>query len=254
MLSFPHAKINLGLRITRKRPDGFHDLETCFFPVPEVFDALEMCPSPESSLEIYGMEWNEPQEANLVWKAMDLFRKEEPSLPPLSWFIQKKIPTGAGLGGGSSDASFALRMMAKYCNWSSEDPRLLKLAATLGSDCAFFLQDQAMLGSGRGEILEAFPVDLSAYEIRFVFPGIHISTAKAFAGVVPKPGENSLKEILSLRPEEWNGKLVNDFEESIFPQFPELKKVKDKFYEEGAIYASMSGSGSSMFGIFRKNS
>lgn len=254
MLSFPHAKINLGLRITRKRSDGFHDLETCFFPVPEIFDALEMCPSQESSLDIYGMEWNEAPEANLVWKAMELFRKEEASLPPLSWFIQKKIPTGAGMGGGSSDASFALRMMAKYCNWSSGDPRLLKMAATLGSDCAFFLQDQPMLGTGRGEILEPFSIDLSAYEIRFVCPGIHISTAKAFAGVSPKTSEIPLKEILSLNPAQWKGKLKNDFEDSIFPQFPALQIVKDKFYDEGAIYASMSGSGSSMFGIFQKNS
>ena len=252
MLSFPHAKINLGLRIIRKRPDGFHDLETCFFPVPEVFDALEMCPSRESSLEIFGMEWNEPQEANLVWKAMDLFRKEEPSLPPISWFIQKKIPTGAGLGGGSSDASFALRMMAKYCNWSSEDPRLLKMAATLGSDCAFFLQDQAMLGSGRGEILESFPVDLSAYEIRFVFPGIHISTAKAFAGIKLSQPEMALTEILSMPVETWKWHLNNDFEQSLFPQFPELKASKEKLYEDGAEYAAMSGSGSTIFGLFKK--
>jgi len=183
---------------------------------------------------------------------MELFRKEEPSLPPLEWHIQKRIPAGAGLGGGSSDATFALRMMAKLTGWNEQDKRLHKMAAHLGSDCAFFLQDAPMLGFGRGEILKANPLDLSGYDIRFIFPGIHISTAKAFSGIKISKPEISLVEILSQPVDTWKDVLKNDFEDSLFPQFPELKAAKEKLYAEGAVYASMSGSGSTVFGIFDK--
>jgi 4-diphosphocytidyl-2-C-methyl-D-erythritol kinase len=252
MLCFPHAKINLGLRIVGKREDGFHDLETCFYPVQDLCDGLEMLEAEHSDLFVYGMPWTENRESNLVWKAMELFRKEEPSLPPLEWHIQKRIPAGAGLGGGSSDATFALRMMAKLAGWNEQDVRLYKMAAHLGSDCAFFLQDAPMLGFGRGEILKAIPLDLSSYDVRFIFPGIHISTAKAFSGIQISKPEISLADILSQPVETWKDVLKNDFEDSLFPQFPELKAAKEKLYAEGAIYASMSGSGSTVFGIFAK--
>jgi 4-diphosphocytidyl-2-C-methyl-D-erythritol kinase len=253
MLRFPHAKINLGLRIVAKRPDGFHDLETCFYPVPELCDGLEMLEAAESDLTIHGESWAESRESNLVWKAMDLFRSFEPNLPPLNWHLLKRIPSGAGLGGGSSDAAFALRMMAAFSGWHEQDERLFEMAAKLGSDCSFFIQDKSMLGFGRGEILKPAEINLDAFDIRFIFPGIHISTAKAFSGISVTRPEKSIEEVLSLPVEEWRNHLKNDFEESLFPVFPELQQAKEKLYSEGAVYASMSGSGSALFGLFKKN-
>jgi 4-diphosphocytidyl-2-C-methyl-D-erythritol kinase len=253
MLRFPHAKINLGLRVVAKRTDGYHDLETCFFTVSDLCDALEMLEAETSDLTIYGVNWTESRESNLVWKAMELFRQEEPSLPPLHWHLLKRIPSGAGLGGGSSDAAFALRMMADFCGWKENDDRLFAMAASLGSDCSFFIQDKAMLGSGRGEILQPMEIDLSKYEIRFIFPRIHISTAKAFAGISVSRPEITLREILGLPAEQWKSHLQNDFEDSLFPLYPELAAAKEKFYADGAVYASMSGSGSALYGIFRKS-
>jgi 4-diphosphocytidyl-2-C-methyl-D-erythritol kinase len=251
MLSFPHAKINLGLHILRKRVDGFHDLETCFYPVRETCDALEMIPAQDAeTLEIMGMEWHEPIEKNLVWKAYQMFRTLVPEFPPQKWFLLKKIPTGGGLGGGSSDAAFALKMMASQMGWEPHDPRLFEMAARLGSDCACFLYDQPAFGRGRGEILEPLSLDLSAYRIELVFPGIHISTAEAFAGILPKTPSIPLSKILRLPVSEWKTLLHNDFEESLFPKYPMLKAAKEALYQKGAVYAAMSGSGSAMFGLF----
>lgn len=251
MVSFPFAKINLGLRILRKRADGFHDLETCFFPLPETCDVLEMLPSESGgSLRVEGMDWSEPKEQNLIWKAQEAFRGLEPGFPAQDWTVLKKIPTGGGLGGGSSDAAFALRMMAEKAGWPKDDPRLQELAARLGSDCAYFLHDAACIGTGRGEVLEPFELDLSAYEIRLVFPGIHVSTAQAFSRVQPQVPEKGLKEILRQPVATWKEELVNDFEPSVFAQFPELAEAKEKLYRQGAVYAAMSGSGSTLFGLF----
>lgn len=251
MVSFPFAKINLGLRILRKRADGFHDLETCFFPLPETCDVLEMLPSESGgSLRVEGMDWSEPKEQNLIWKAQEAFRGLEPGFPAQDWTVLKKIPTGGGLGGGSSDAAFALRMMAEKAGWPKDDPRLQELAAGLGSDCAYFLHDAACIGTGRGEVLEPFELDLSAYEIRLVFPGIHVSTAQAFSRVQPQVPEKGLKEILRQPVATWKEELVNDFEPSVFAQFPELAEAKEKLYRQGAVYAAMSGSGSTLFGLF----
>lgn len=254
MLHFPPAKINLGLRILRKRSDCFHDLETCFFPVHQHCDVLEMLPAKESSMEVYRADWDGNTENNLVWRAMEIFRTAVPELPPLQWHLLKNIPSGAGLGGGSSDAAYALRMLAAYCNWAPDDKRLYEMAAKLGSDCAFFLLDGPAIGTGRGELLEPFPLDLQGYEIRLVLPGIHISTAEAFSKVTPKEPLFPLREILRRPVEEWKELLINDFEASVFPLYPELKKAKEMLYNQGAVYASMSGSGSALFGLFRKES
>jgi 4-diphosphocytidyl-2-C-methyl-D-erythritol kinase len=250
MLVFPPAKINLGLRILRKRSDGYHDLETCFFSVPGCSDALEMLPTEQDSLKVHRADWSGEPEKNLVWKAMQLFRKYEPALPPLEWNLLKNIPSGAGLGGGSSDAAWALRLMAKFCDWPPDDSRLHEMAASLGSDCAFFLLDGPAIGSGRGEVLQAIELDLSGLEIRLIFPGIHISTADAFAQVVPKNHELPLRQILQKPVSEWKELLTNDFEDSLFPRYPELAAAKEKLYHDGAVYASMSGSGSALFGLF----
>lgn len=253
MLHFPTAKINLGLRILRKRSDGFHDLETCFFPVKQCCDVLEMLEAPVSSMKVYRADWEGSVEKNLVWRAMELFRKHQPELPPLQWHLLKNIPSGAGLGGGSSDAATALRLMAEFSGWKADDPRLFEMAARLGSDCAFFLMGGPAIGKGRGEVLEELQLDLSAYEIRLVFPGIHISTAEAFAGVQPSVPQSSLKEILSLPPRLWKDLLVNDFEKSVFQKFPSLMAEKEKLYAAGAVYASLSGSGSALYGLFPGN-
>jgi len=253
MLVFPHAKINLGLHVIRKREDGFHELETCFYPALDLCDALEMLPAQEDpGLEIFGADFTGPKESNLVWKAMEMFRKEEPLFAEHSWYLLKKIPSGGGLGGGSSDAAFALRLMAQKAGWEKNDLRLHKIAATLGSDCAFFLYDQPMYGTGRGEILEPFSLDLSEYRIEFVFPGIHVSTAMAFSRFQPAIPKRSIREILELPFSEWRDLLKNDFEDSVFPQFPVLAEHKQDLYNRGAVYASMSGSGSTLFGLFKK--
>lgn len=255
MLVFPHAKINLGLHILRKRVDGYHDLETCFYPAFECSDVLEMLPADgEAELRILGMEWNEPKESNLVWKAMKAFQKEEPGFPDHSWYLLKKIPTGAGLGGGSSDAAFALRLMAQKAGWEPNDPRLHQLAAKLGSDCAFFLQDRPQWGTGRGEILTKAEVDLSGYRLKLDFPGVHVSTPLAFSRVTPKEPDLPLREVLNRPIREWKELLVNDFEASVFAHFPELAKRKQDLYDRGAVYASMSGSGSALFGLFPEKS
>lgn len=254
MLLYPNAKINLGLHVLRKRPDGFHDLDTAFFPLFACADALELIPSPDRSdaLHIHDRGWTESPESNLVWKAMLAFRTVFPELPPLHWHIKKGIPTGAGLGGGSSDAAFALRMMARLMGISESDPRLFDLAAGLGSDCAFFLLNKPAIGSGRGEILEPLDLDLSEFRIEWVYPQVHISTAQAFSRVVPREGRPSIRELLSRDPETWKQDLVNDFEDSVFSLFPDLAAIKEGFYQQGATYASLSGSGSALFGLFRR--
>jgi len=253
LILFPHAKINLGLSILEKRKDGYHNLETCFFPVFKLFDGLEILDTIENpSFQVFNADWTESKEKNLVWKSVEKFREYEPELGPISCFLVKNIPSGGGLGGGSSDASFALRLLAKKKGWKEDDPRLFEMAVQLGSDCAFFLQDGPMIGRGRGEILEPFSLDLSDYDIQFVFPKISVSTAEAFESVIPNKNRAPLKDILSLPIEEWRVKLKNDFEESVFKKYPQLAAYKDDFYEKGAVYASLSGSGSTLFGLFKK--
>lgn len=255
MITFPHAKINLGLHITERRADGYHNLETCFYPLPTLCDSLELIPVEKgrANLSIYGMDWNEPKEKNLIWKAWSKFREFESNCPDFHWHLLKKIPTGGGLGGGSSDAAFALRMLAEFCGWNRHDSRLQEMAAELGSDCAFFLHDQPMMGTGRGEVLSPVSVSLQGYRIEWVTPAIHVSTRDAFSKVVPKRPERSISEILALPVENWKGLLVNDFEESVFTVYPELAKVKRALYEKGAVYSSLSGSGSTLYGLFKED-
>ena len=252
MILFPHAKINLGLNIIGKRSDGFHDLETCFYPVKSLYDALEMLPSSSgiSSLKTYNSDWDGPNEQNLVWKAYQLFLKYEPDLKPLDWHLYKKIPSGGGLGGGSSDAVSALRLLAVKAGWKSDDERLNKMAAVLGSDCSFFLHDSPMFGSGRGEVLQPIKLSYSKFRVEFIFPGIHIYTAQAFANIQPALRSKSISSILQQHFSTWRKELINDFEASVFPVYPELETIKTSLYNKGAFYASLSGSGSTMFGLF----
>lgn len=253
MIVFPNAKINLGLRVLRKREDGYHDIETCFFPVSDLYDVLEISSSDQGvEMQVTGSDWQGPVTENLVYKAYQLFAAREPNIRPHKIQLIKSIPSGAGLGGGSSDAAFALQLLAHLYGWPSDDPGLFQMALSLGSDCPFFLVNKPCMAFGRGELLEPFSLDLSAYRFEFVFPGISVSTAKAYSLIRPSESGPKLGDILSQPIETWKHQLINDFEEPVFQMHPELEKAKRALYEKGAVYAAMSGSGSTLFGIFHK--
>lgn len=251
MKSFPDVKINLGLNVLRKRPDGFHDLETLFVPYYGFSDILEIDPvSGEASIEIEGGNWD--PHTDLTWKAYQLL-KEDFDLPPVHISLVKRSPVGAGLGGGSADAAFALKMLSGMFSLGLDDTRLAAYAARLGSDCAFFIYNRPMFGEGRGEILSPLDVDLSGYDIRVEVPrGVSVSTREAYGGIVPRVPEKRLADLLALPVTEWEGNVVNDFEATVFPLHPEIEELKKEMYGRGAVYAAMSGSGSAVFGLFPK--
>jgi 4-diphosphocytidyl-2-C-methyl-D-erythritol kinase len=249
MICFPNAKINLGLHITAKRKDGYHELETCMVPIP-LFDALEMIlDSKKTTFQSTGLEIPGNPSENLILKAYALLKKDFPSLPSIQIHLHKAIPMGAGLGGGSADGAFALTLMNNLFDLILDDFFLEEYAAQLGSDCAFFIENTPKIATGRGEVLEPFDVNLKGTYLVLINPGIHIGTKEAYQGVTPSPPTKNLKEILADR-NRWKGELINDFEASIFPNHPEIAEVKTKLYAAGAFYSSMSGSGSSVFGLF----
>ena len=255
MISFPNAKINIGLNITGKCGDGFHNIETIFYPV-EFADVLEFVQNNslipgDSSLEITGLPVPGDAETNLVVKAYKLLA-DKFSLPGLSIFLHKIIPVGAGLGGGSSDAAFMLKTLNEYFSLNLKWEEMENLASVLGSDCAFFIRNKPVFAFEKGNKFKDIELSLAGYSIRLICPNIHIGTAEAYAGSVPCVPEHSLKEIISLPIEQWKGTLVNDFERTIFKRYPEIEKIKHDLYGAGAIYVSMSGSGSSVYGIFEK--
>ena len=273
MILYPNAKINIGLNVLEKREDGFHNLETLFYPVgvvenpsdglvpQQVVDVLEIVEAPELQMHQYGIEYPGDPMDNLCVKAYKAL-KQDFDIPPVAIHLYKKIPVGAGLGGGSSDAAFTLRGLNEMFSLGLSDAQLAAYAATLGSDCAFFIYNRPMIGTGRGEILEPAEISpLDEYEIRMVYPPYFVSTAAAYGGIVPRNkraanGEKfdsrQLVEMLRNPVETWRECVVNDFETTVFAKIPELAPYKDELYAQGAVYASMSGSGSSFFGIFRK--
>ena len=251
MVSFPPCKINLGLNILSKRTDGYHNLSTCFYPIPWT-DIIEIIPADELSFTNSGLVIPGRTEDNLCLKAYQLLRKDF-DLPLIKIHLHKIIPTGAGLGGGSSDAAYMLRLLNDIFQLKISAEGLTKYTSLLGSDCAFFLQDKPQLGSWRGEILSPIQIDLRGKFIALVKPDINVSTAEAYSGVVPKNPAIAIQEILERYTiSQWRDILVNDFEDSVFKKHPVIKKLKQKMYRVGAIYASMSGSGSSIYGIFEK--
>lgn len=260
MILYPNAKINLGLSVLQKREDGFHNLETLFYPV-EAKDVLEIVESSGLQMHQYGIEYPGDPMDNLCVKAYRALAADF-DIPPVEIHLYKKIPVGAGLGGGSADAAFTLRGLNEMYSLGLSNDRLSEYAATLGSDCAFFVYNRPMLGTGRGEILEPVEIpSLEGYEIKLVFPPYFVSTAAAYGGIVPRDkrvanGENvdtrSIVEILRQPVEYWKDSLTNDFEKTVFAKIPQLAAYKDELYAEGAVYASMSGSGSAFFGIFKK--
>ncbi len=250
MISFPNAKINLGLHITSKRKDGYHDIETCMVPIPLV-DALEMIIDKKPSWNSTGLEIPGDPKDNLILKAEKLIKKDFPGLPNLSIHLHKNIPMGAGLGGGSADGAFALKLMNNLFDLHLDDFFLEEYAAQLGSDCPFFIENTPKIARGRGEILEPIELSLKGTYLVLINPGIHVGTKEAYAGVTPAPPKVKLEEVLSDRSR-WKAELVNDFEQSIFKNHPAIAEIKEKLYAEGAFYAAMSGSGSSVFGLFEK--
>ena len=279
MITYPNVKVNLGLSVLRKRPDGYHDLETLFLPYFDIHDTLEIITGDDFSrtsaslFERYsnirqairedgklmitiaraeGVDWDPLKD--LTAKAYGLLDADI-KLPPVKIFLEKTAPVGAGLGGGSSDAAFALRMLSELFELGLDDAALAAYAARLGSDCAFFVYDRPMFGTGRGEILEPCDIDLSAYELRVSVPaGVSVGTADAYRGITPREAATCralpLREALSRPVAEWRGRLVNDFEATVFAKYPAIAGAKQALYDAGAIYASMSGSGSAVYGLF----
>jgi len=255
MLSFPNAKINLGLYITARRSDGYHDLETVFYPVPGMKDALEIVPAKDKGdFRISGRSVAGETSNNLVAKALRLLQQEHPGKldAPIDIYLHKAIPMGAGMGGGSANGAFMLRMLNDYFELGLTKEQLCAYALQLGSDCPFFIYNTPQFAGGRGEQMQAIPLDLSRYSIQLVCPEIHVSTAQAFAGITPKAATYDLRDLHQSAPEQWKDKVSNDFEATIFPQFPQLAAIKEQLYAGGACYASMSGSGSTVYGIFKK--
>lgn len=253
MIVFPHAKINLGLRITGKRPDGYHSIETIFLPVTW-HDILEFVPAGEGAsavLTVSGEETGVTAEENLVYKAWKVLSAVMP-LPALHIHLHKTIPPGSGMGGGSSDAAYLLRALACHFKTILTSEELIRISLGLGSDCPFFMQDRPCLATGRGEVLTAVGIDLRPYELFVVVPGIRISTSWAYGQVSPSCSGTSLRELVCQPVEAWKGKIINDFEKVVIGSHPEIGEIRGRLYTLGAVYASMSGSGSSVYGIFRK--
>lgn len=249
MLVFPNAKINIGLNITEKRSDGFHNLETVFYPI-NLTDILEFVESNDkTTFQNTGLQINVSNSDNLVLKAYYLL-KENYKLPELHIHLHKIIPFGAGLGGGSSDAAFMLTALNTYFNLQITDTEIEKYAQQLGSDCSFFIKNKPVFAEGTGNIFSEINLDLSTYYILIIKPDIHINTKEAFTRIKPAKPEFNLKGISQLPVSEFNKTLTNDFEKSVFKLYPKVKQIKEILYHAGAIYAQMSGSGSSVFGIF----
>ena len=253
MIVFPNCKINLGLHILNKREDGFHNLETVFYPVG-LKDVLEIIPSHNADNIIEftssGLIVDGNMDDNICIKAYYLLKKDFPELPQIKMHLHKAIPMGAGLGGGSADAAFTLQLLNKKFNLDLSFTQLINYAAQLGSDCPFFIINKPCFATGRGEILEEINIDLSKYKIVLVNPGIHVNTGWAFSQLTPALPAKSIKEIIAQPINTWQKELQNDFEKPVFEKYPVIKNIKESLYTQGAVYAAMSGSGSTVYGIF----
>lgn len=280
MITNPNVKINLGLNVLRKREDGFHDLETLFVPYLGISDTLEIVVGDDysrTSAAIFGkyapdmiaqgisedgklmitiarkegVDWDPLKD--LTAKAYGILA-EDFDMPAVKIFLEKTSPVGAGLGGGSSDAAFALKMLNELCGLELSDDQLASYAARLGSDCAFFIYNRPMIGEGRGEILSDHELpSIVDYDLQVLTPeGVAVSTKDAYGGIRPHLPEVPLRDALKLPVEKWDGVLVNDFEETVFAKYPELAAIKRSLYDSGAVYASMSGSGSALFALYRR--
>ena len=258
MITFPIAKINLGLNVVEKRADGYHNLQTVFFPVP-IKDALEAYPMDaefpsqvDCDLKVTNIHIDGDEQRNLVVRAYNLLKQDFPDMPRVHAHLYKGIPTQAGMGGGSSDCGFMITLLNKMFNLGLSDEQMIQYAARLGADCAFFILNKPCYAEGIGEKLKPIQLSLSGWYLSLVRPDIPVSTREAFALIKPHYPEFNCKEVVQLPVEEWRGKLTNDFEDSVFAVHPELGAVKDRLYELGATYAAMSGSGSTLFALSKQ--
>jgi 4-diphosphocytidyl-2-C-methyl-D-erythritol kinase len=253
LLHFPNAKINIGLFVSEKRSDGYHNIETVFYPIRQLKDALEIIPAEETSIRISGKSISGDLYDNLVWKAYLLIKSHFPEqMSPIAIHLIKAIPMGAGLGGGSADAAFMLRLLNQYFNLGLSDPQLAQFALDLGSDCPFFIYNTPQIGKSRGEILSPIDLNLSNYSIQVICPKLHIATKDAFSKIKPQKAPFDLTELPNMAIEEWKNYIFNDFESPVFEIYPQLADIKETLYKSGALYASMSGSGSTLYGIFEQ--
>lgn len=259
MIQQPCAKINLGLNVVSKRPDGYHNLETVFYPVGIKDEILietvpdKISPRYDCSLNIKGINIDGDLQQNLIVKAYKLLKQRYTSIPKINVTLTKNIPTQAGMGGGSADCAFTIRMLNDGFNLGMSIKEMQETATELGADCPFFINPTPSFATGIGEILTPIDLNLSKYKIAIVKPPIMISTKEAFANITPKKPTMCCRDIVMQPIETWKEKLVNDFEQGISNSHPEIIKIKNKLYDLGAIYASMTGSGSALFGIFDKN-
>jgi len=255
LIVFPICKINLGLQVLRKRIDGFHDISTIFFPLP-LTDSLEVITDitvPEPYVfSSSGLPVGINPEENLCVRAFNLLRKDYPELPPLRMHLHKVIPMGAGLGGGSSDAAFTLKLINQKYQLGISDEKLKGFALQLGSDCPFFIDPTPCVATGRGEEMHPVQIDLSGYFIVLIYPGIHIGTPWAFSAVQPTENRQNLRQLISHPVEDWKHFLFNDFEIPIFKEFPQVAQIKKTLYNQGAVFSAMSGSGSAVYGLFKQ--
>lgn len=252
MIVFPNAKINVGLNVIRKRSDGYHDIESLMMPI-QLCDVLEIIPSPDGQFRFFksGLTLPDDGKPNLCERAWQLLR-DQYGIGPVHVFLHKVIPAGSGLGGGSSDAAFTLKALDQLCNLKLPIGTLVDLASRLGSDCPFFIENQPTMVSGRGEIMEQFQPQMEGLHLLLIVPDVHVSTAFAYSKVVPDKPQKPLLEILKEPFASWQNHLRNDFEGAVFPEFPKLQEIKNHLLHSGAVYASMSGSGSAVYGLFEK--
>jgi len=257
LISFPNCKINLGLNILRKRNDGFHDLETVFYPLP-LKDAIEIIKgdalqNEEISFTSSGLVISGDVTNNLCIKAFYLLKKDFPQLPKIKMHLNKAIPMGAGLGGGSADGAFVLKLLNEKFQLGLTIDKLIEYALQLGSDCPFFMLNEPCFAQSRGEIMQPLNLNLSSYHFAVVNPGIHIGTGWAFSHIKPFVPSKSIREIIRQPIETWRNELVNDFEKPVLIHYPKIGEIKNQLYQSGALYASMTGSGSTVFAIFPEN-
>lgn len=255
MIVFSNAKINLGLWILKKRTDGYHDISTVFYPIPWK-DILEIIPIPHSFNEIdihnYGIPLNIPKECNILYKTYHLLKNHFGQIPAVQVYLYKNVPYGAGLGAGSANAAFFLKSYTRKFHLYLSDKELKEIAAQLGSDCVFFTVNSPSIAFGRGEVLHPLSVNLSGYFLWIVYPNIVVSTKEMYAEVIPRNRTHSLKDIVQSDITRWKYELENDFEKTVFKKYPRIAEIKEQMYKEGAIYSSMSGSGSAVFGLFKE--
>ncbi len=250
MICFPNCKINLGLYITEKRPDSYHNIETLFYPVP-LCDVLEINEGNKNEFTVTGIDIPGGYESNLVIKAYEILRAKF-KLPFIRVHLHKVIPTGAGLGGGSSNAAFMIKLLDEFFSLNLSKEQMQDVAGLLGSDCSFFIENKPVFATNKGDVFENVDLDLGAYSLLLVKPDVHISTPYAYSLAQPHKASFNLKNIDILKINEWKANIENDFEKPVFALHPELKLIKEKLYNMGALYASMSGSGSAIYGLFKE--